>query len=360
MKKTILISLAFLPFVACQQKTESVTINGKIANPQEGKMIYLARLTNEGSEIKDSTKTDKEGNFSLTVKNTEPNFYGVNIYGIQQGQFILNDSPITIEAAGSQNGNFKVIGSTDNDLLEEYNKFAKDISEKIQTYERAYETTDDEQFRKETKEKYDALVSESTENLKKLIEKAGTSFAVFPMLQYIDIEKDFVFLDKTHQKFNAQYPQSPYVLAFGKALDAHRKTAIGQTAPEFSLKSPEGKQLSLASLKGKYVLIDFWASWCGPCRQENPNVVKVYADFKDKGFEILGVSLDRDQKAWTEAISADKLAWSHVWDENNTVSTLYNVSGIPMTYLLDKDGKIIAKNLRGEQLRKELEKLMVQ
>ena len=136
---------------------------------------------------------------------------------------------------------------------------------------------------------------------------------------------------------------------------------MAHVAPDFTLPDTNGVNMSLSSLKGKYVLIDFWAAWCGPCMREMPNVKKLYADFKDKGFEILGVSLDKTKPAWTNAIKNNNLTWKHVSDIKfwqSIVVPMYNISGIPYTVLLDKEGKIVAKNLRGEELYKKVESLL--
>jgi len=139
------------------------------------------------------------------------------------------------------------------------------------------------------------------------------------------------------------------------------KVETGQPAPEFTMNDTTGKPISLSSLKGKVVLVDFWASWCGPCRAENPNVVAAYKRFSSKGFTVFGVSLDTDKDKWLQAIAKDGLTWPHVsdligWD--NAAAKQYGVMSIPASYLLDKEGKIIASNLRGEELVKKLEELL--
>lgn len=142
-----------------------------------------------------------------------------------------------------------------------------------------------------------------------------------------------------------------------KRMDAYR---IGGDAPKFTQNDTEGNPISLEDFKGKVVLLDFWASWCGPCRRENPNVVKVYEQYKDKGFEILGVSLDKDKGRWVDAIAKDNLTWPQVSDLkgwSNEVGKMYGVSSIPHTVLIDEEGKILALKLRGEALEKKLEEI---
>lgn len=148
-------------------------------------------------------------------------------------------------------------------------------------------------------------------------------------------------------------------------IDIDKRTAIGQIAMDFTQNDTLGNPVKLSSLRGKYLLVDFWASWCGPCRQENPNVVKAYQKYKDKGkgFTILGVSLDREgaKAAWLKAIHDDHLTWTHVSDLqfwNNAVAKLYGVQSIPQNFLLDPAGRIIGKNLRGEELDQKLEEVL--
>ncbi len=156
---------------------------------------------------------------------------------------------------------------------------------------------------------------------------------------------------------SAKDKNDPKIIKLQKQIDRAKSFMRGAPAPDFAQKDPEGNERSLSDLKGKIVLIDFWASWCGPCRRENPNVVKLYNKYKDQGFEILGVSLDRDKTRWMKAIKKDKLEWLHISDLKgwkNSAAKLYGVSSIPHTVLVDREGKIIARNLRGATLEQKL------
>ena len=148
---------------------------------------------------------------------------------------------------------------------------------------------------------------------------------------------------------------------FDRYLDALENSSVGKKAPGITQFDVAGEPYSLQDLKGKYVLVDFWASWCPPCREENPKLVAIYNDFKDKNFEILGVSFDRDMKAWKKAIADDKLTWKHISDLqhwNNGAAGVYGIKAIPQNVLINPEGIIVARNVHGEDLRKKLEELL--
>jgi peroxiredoxin len=183
---------------------------------------------------------------------------------------------------------------------------------------------------------------------------------VFPTLINIFSSIDMDYTTTIAEKYSKAFPKSEKAKKVMASLPKP-SPKVGEQAPNISLPDPNGKNVDLSSLKGKIVLLDFWASWCGPCRMENPNVVSVFNKYKDKGFIIYSVSLDNDKNKWLQAIEKDKMTWVHVSDLKNWNSAgaaLYGVRSIPATYLIGKDGKIIAKNLRGEKLEEELKKVL--
>jgi peroxiredoxin len=207
---------------------------------------------------------------------------------------------------------------------------------------------------------YQAMIDNNKVFTKNFIKEHSNSVvAPFILMQLVSqLESNDV--EEMVSKFAPEIDKSEYVVKLKEYIQEQKKTAIGAVAPDFTMNDTEGKPVALSSFKGKVVLVDFWASWCGPCRQENPNVVNLYKQYHGKGFEILGVSLDRGKDEWLKAIKDDNLTWTHVSDLQfwqNAAARLYGVNSIPQSYLLDKDGKIIGKGLRGEQLAKKLAEL---
>lgn len=191
---------------------------------------------------------------------------------------------------------------------------------------------------------------------------AGQELALGGMVSGLERAKSSLFIPYAKKYIATYQKEAPQIAAQLQAkVNIMTQFEEGRVAPDFTQKTPEGTDLSLSDLKGKYVLIDFWASWCGPCRRENPNVVRMYNAYKDKGFEILGVSLDRSKDNWLAAIEKDQLTWKHVSDLkhwSNAVARQYNVSSVPFTMLIDPEGRIVAKNLRGPSLEAKLKELL--
>lgn len=208
---------------------------------------------------------------------------------------------------------------------------------------------------------YQNIITQQLADLKNFIDTNKEPIIDIYALAYLNIDENFDFINKTFEEHKELAQNNEYVKQFYIRFEEYKRLAIGSPAPEINLPDPTGRNISLSSLKGNVVLIDFWASWCGPCRKENPNVVKTYNKYKDKGFTVYSVSLDKDKEAWTKAIMNDQLIWgNHVsdlkyWDSQ--AAALYKIEAIPATVLLDKEGKIVAKNLSGEELDAFLNKL---
>jgi peroxiredoxin len=189
----------------------------------------------------------------------------------------------------------------------------------------------------------------------------SSTVSAYLVQEYLTSDPDPDTLTSLYSIFDSSIQNTFYGRQILKAIRAGKKTMVGKLAPDFRLNDKNGNLVSLSSYKGKYTLIDFWASWCGPCRAENPNLVNAYNEFKEKDFSILSISLDDNKKAWLKAVSQDRLTWKQVSDlkgSKSDVKETYGIKSIPMNYLLDKDGRIIAKNLRGTKLQRKLREVI--
>ena len=363
--KNILYILLILAVFACNSQPEnSILLSVEITNNVEGGKVKLEKIINDEMIVVDSIQMGLENKFDKYIVIDEPAFYRLNIFGKQYVTLILNNTDVSVRADGNiPNGTFEVTGSPDTDYILGLNKLKQEFQIQVQGLNQEFMTArNDGDLNKisELQAKYLAQKAASDELVKGKIREMGNSIAAVLALQFLDAEAEFSFFEEIANKFNANLPNSSYTKTLVAQVNKMKKLAVGSPAPEISLPNPDGDIITLSSFEGKYVMVDFWAAWCKPCRQENPNVVRMYNQYNSQGFEVLGVSLDRKKDAWVKAIADDGLAWSQVSDLqyfNSEAATTYNISSIPATYLIDPDGNILAKNLRGAALEAKLQEV---
>lgn len=367
LKNILAVASAAALFASCQGNKsatngeDSYTIQGKLNNASSGQ-VFLFELGEQNFVPRDTAEIGKDGTFAFTGNVEEPTFYRITLDQQNGLMLVVAEGKIEIEAdAKDINGTAKIEGSEDSKLFQELNQLVNENRQKQVAMEQAFaqaQQQGNEAEMEKIREQYLAM----QQQVKSLLAKHPKSVvSAFGTSSLIDPVNDFAFADSMASLFNEHLPNSKYTAMLNERLKPYRSTAIGQLAPDISLPTPGGESKSLSSLRGKYVLVDFWASWCRPCREENPNVVKMYDKYKGKGFEIYGVSLDQSRDKWLGAIEKDGLQWPHVSDLKgweSSAAQLYNVSAIPQTVLLDPEGKIIAKGLRGEELEKKLASLL--
>lgn len=380
MKNVLVLSALLLMLQACGgfKDGNNFRVKGKIGDLNAPAKVYLAYQTADGEQV--DSMVFKNGQFSFDGK-TEGIITGFLVvdYTGDKGQipsmysgdyypFYIEEGIITLNSPDSLK-NIAAVNSPINDQAKAYQDAVggsmKTINAAIQKkfMEAAPEQKADTAFMASLNREYAAAMDSRTKAQEEYIAQNPTSyFSLEALSEIAGVELD---LDQIEPKFLAldqKVRDSQLGKAFGRRIEAAKATAIGCVAPDFTQNTPDGQPVSLSDFRGKYLLLDFWASWCGPCRGENPTVVKAYTQYKDKNFEVLGVSLDKeDQKdAWVKAIETDGLTWTNISDLKgwkNAAAEMYGVRGIPQNYLLDPEGRILAKNLRGEALIKYLEEL---
>ncbi|MBA9077349.1 TlpA disulfide reductase family protein [Rufibacter quisquiliarum] len=373
MKKQIILAAAALSILgACQKKgvatadtDKSYRITGKINNMTTGK-VYLDELGEQAFIPKDTADINKDGTFVMEGTVSEPAIYKLGFDNKEGVMLVVDNKHIEITAdSGQVATTYTVKGSKDSELVKELNTIMQGMQQKVADLnQRAQAASSNGQNEEVAKLQQEFMLAQQgmQQQLKSFVRTNPSSVvSAYVAGNMISLEEEFPFVDSVLTAFKTNLPNSRYTKSLEEKVGSKRSTAIGSLAPDIKLPSPSGQEVALSSLRGKYVLIDFWASWCGPCRKENPNVVRMYNKYKDKGFEIYGVSLDQDRDKWLKAIENDKLTWPHVSDLKGWESAagqLYGVTAIPQTVLLDREGKIIAKNLRGQELEEKIASLL--
>lgn len=339
------------------KEKKEITISGEIEGGA-GQNLILQYLKVQSADNLDTTTIAEDGSYEFRFLPPADGFYRVML--TDQNLFVVvvrDNKNIVVDAeASNMYQSYEVKKSEPTQLLKDLNKILG-VRDSIGMVMQTAQMNNDQALFSEVIAVYEPTLEKVNLDIKKFIDENTQTYAALAALQNLNPDADFEYYAKVISELEGIADENDYYAALSKEVNAMKKFAPGSPAPNFTLPTPEGESMSLSDLKGQYVLIDFWASWCGPCRRENPNVKRVYDKYHSKGFEILGVSLDKNRNAWLAAIKQDGLEWPHVSDLkywNSAVVPMYQITGIPLTVLVDPEGNIVAKNLRGPALETKL------
>lgn len=361
----LLIALLAFTFTSCSHDNEFI-ISGTVKNTGTVKAVYLLAADSTQISVVDSTTLSQDGTFKFKRSGSYANLYklrvGTNIFDL----IAKNGDDITFSTDLNDSlHNYTIDGSQESQKIQEYNKISNYYIDKNTRIVNEYQAKaqalgkESDSLLKVYRPLFMQTMQDESAATLKFVNENKTSLAAFYAATSLDPDKYEPQLIAYADAIKGQFPGNPAVKQFEKQMDAVKPVSIGQPAPDFSTVSIDNKPVKLSDYKGKYVMLDFWASWCGPCRQENPNVVKQYAAFHSKGLNILGLSLDTSKTNWQQAITADKITWAQASDMKNfegPTERLYHIEAIPSNFIIDPKGIIIAKNLRGEALEDFLNK----
>jgi len=363
-----LVVLLFV-LISCQNKNNKInetklTINyiGEI----EGGEVRLQKVSSAYSIELYKSENFNNNKIVFDISILESTLFRLDILGKESIDLILNNTDVNVNIDNSSSEfKYTIEGSYDTDVLNNIGKIISNYKYDIRQINKNFIKASQEKNSKLVNElRYDAniLKIDFEKFLKTYLRTVDNSLAVIITSDYLDIDNNISFWDSTLIKYRDNFSYNSYFKSFEKKINKIKSVSIGSVAPEIILSDTTGKDVALSSLRGKYVLLDFWAGWCGPCRMENPNILKNYVKYKNKGFEVYQVSLDRSRSDWVNAIKKDNLIWYNVSDLKyfqSEAATIYNIDRIPKAFLLDPNGVIIAKDteLRGNRLGEKLNEI---
>ncbi|MBN1769293.1 MAG: AhpC/TSA family protein [Prolixibacteraceae bacterium] len=365
MKKLMSFVAAALLLAGCSNKNE-FKINGKIVPESEGNVILYGY--EDGKPVAQDTSDASSGTFTFSGEVSLPDLKLIGFEGEDGyiGQLFVEPGKINMTIYPDSFQNNVISGSDAQDVfqsyLDEIIRFTKSEGELEQRFRQAQMGRDEEEM-SAIQFEYETMIDNTQLYTKNFIKEHGaTPVSAYVYLMNFVQSAELEELDSILTIFEP-IKENDFVAAISERAEVLRVSGVGAQAPDFTLDTPDGEKFSLSDYRGKYVLIDFWASWCQPCMVEMPNVIELYKKYSENGFEIVGVSLDRSREPWVNTLGEMEMNWVHGWDLANAenqgvVANKYGVTAIPHTVLLDKEGKIIAKNLRGDQLGQKLAELL--
>jgi peroxiredoxin len=358
--KNLILAMLVLPLGLTAQQG-GFEITGSITGLPENSRVTLTNVNKQGDTLAQGLVS--KGSFVLKGKVEEPNLYQLNMDGVAKKAILfIGNEKATVKGSSESTQQLEVKGSAIHQDFQELQTTFNPLMQKLMDLNKRIQGTPGIQRTDSLfttyQQQFDLVIKEIDKFVKN---KKSSPLSAFLLVITRELEQDIVKLEQRFASLDASVQNGFYGKILQQDIADSKFGAVGTEALEFTQNDTTGKPVSLASFRGKYVLVDFWASWCKPCRMENPNLVSAFKKFKNKNFTVLGVSLDRTRDSWIQAIHDDNLAWTQVSDLKywqNEVAQKYKIESIPQNYLIGPDGKIVGKNLRGDALEAKLCELL--